>query len=65
MLWIRSGETHLDSAGLLIHMNQMTSAFCNLSFLCANPFSLLLGEWIQNAQILVSMPWNVFQFVIC
>lgn len=57
MPWIRSGETliPLDSAGPLTHLNQMTiSTFSNLCFLWVNPFSLLLGKWMQYPQILPS-----------
>lgn len=57
MLWIRSGETliPLDSAGPCTQLYQMTiSTFSSLCFLCVNPSSLLLGEWMQYPQILPS-----------
>lgn len=64
MLWICSGEIliHLDRAGPMTHLNQMTkSIFFNLSFLCGNLFPIfLLGVWIQYTQVLASVPSKCF-----
>lgn len=52
---------HLDRTGPLNHLNQMTiSTFFNLLSVW-NPFPiLLLGEWIQCAQIRASVPSECF-----
>lgn len=67
MLQVCSGEipTCLNGAASLAHLNQMTvSTVSNLSFLCMNPFSiLLLGEWIQYTELSASVP-SVFFFML-
>lgn len=65
-LWILWRSSYPSGwAEPLTHLNQMTvSTFSSLSFLCGNPSSVLLGQWIQYTPISPSIPSECF-FSFC